>query len=69
MKLYVLDDNGSVAFEFSPEGGGHALASSDETRAKVILLIKAAVRFLMMREKKDDRDRCGDFRQPRRPPR
>lgn len=48
MKLYVLDDNGSVVFEFSDTDGGMQLFT---TRSKIIMLLYAALSFLQRKEK------------------
>lgn len=46
MKLYVLDENGRVVFEFSGKSGGPLLGKSAEQKAKIIVLLKAAQQFL-----------------------
>jgi hypothetical protein len=47
MKLYVIDENGSVVFEFSDTSGGLRLNGSVETKVKLIRLLRAAIKFLM----------------------
>ncbi len=48
MKLYVLDDNGAVVFEF-PSGGVRALTA--EIKAKMIWLLKEALMVLRQKDK------------------
>lgn len=48
MKLYVLDDNGVVVFEYSDTGGGTQLLVA---KARVLELLKAALKFLQLKEK------------------
>lgn len=51
MKLYVLDNNGAVVFEFSERDGGMRLAASQEAKVRVTMLLKAALKFLQRKEK------------------
>jgi len=46
MKIYILDDNGRVVFEFSETGGGFALSVSQEVKVKIAALVNAALKFL-----------------------
>jgi hypothetical protein len=46
MKLYILDDNGRVVFEFSEDAGGVVLAVSKETKVKICSLLKAACKLV-----------------------
>ena len=46
MKIYVLDDNGAVVFEFSEHSGGFVLAVTQEIKVKVYALVKAALKHL-----------------------
>ena len=46
MKIYVLDDNGSVVFEFSQHAGGFVLSVPQEIKVKVVALVKAALKHL-----------------------
>jgi hypothetical protein len=48
MRLYVLDDNGKVLFDFSSFTGGCALraVTSIEEKVRAIVLLKSAVKFL-----------------------
>ena len=46
MKMYVLDDNGGVVFEFSETGGGFSLSVSQEVKVKIVALVKAALKYL-----------------------
>lgn len=49
MKLYVLDDNGAVVFEYSDTNIGTRVSAA--TKARVIMLLNAALKFLQLREK------------------
>jgi hypothetical protein len=50
MKLYVLDDNGVVVFEFADDSDGMQLSASQETRVRVMSLIKAVLKMLQTQE-------------------
>jgi hypothetical protein len=48
MKLFVLDENGHVVFEFNAEEGlGYHIETSNVMQAKVIVMISEALRFLL----------------------
>jgi len=48
MRLFVLDENGNVVFEFNvdSDASGYHLNSSKAMQAKVIKVIKEALQFL-----------------------
>jgi len=48
MRLFVLDENGNVVFEFNTDGNHH-LDSSKVVQAKVIKVIMEALQFLRRR--------------------
>jgi len=45
MRLFVLDENGNVVFEFNTDGNHH-LDSSKAMQAKVIKMILEALQFV-----------------------
>lgn len=52
MKLYVLDNNGAMVFEFiDMNGGERLLAASQEAKIKVTALVEVALKFLQLKEK------------------
>lgn len=52
MKLYVLDNNGAMIFEFiDMNGGERLLAASQEAKIKVTALVEVALKFLQLKEK------------------
>lgn len=51
MKLYVLDNNGAMIFEFiDMNGGERLLAASQEAKIKVTALVEVALKFLQLKE-------------------
>lgn len=51
MKLYVLDNNGAMVFEFiDMNGGERLLAASQEAKIKVTALVEVALKFLQLKE-------------------
>lgn len=46
MKIYILDDNGQVVFEFTQDAGGFVLSVPLEVKVKVVALVKAALKHL-----------------------
>ncbi len=49
MKLYVLDENGHVVFEFNTKDHVYHIDTSVDAQAKVIKAISEALRFLKTR--------------------
>jgi hypothetical protein len=47
MRLYILDENGQVVFEFSDTLGGLRLNGAVELKVMIVMLLKAAIKFLM----------------------
>jgi hypothetical protein len=46
MKLYVLDENGHILFEFDQVSGGLKFDQSSVVKLKIVTLLWAALRWL-----------------------
>jgi hypothetical protein len=47
MKLYVTDEDGRVVFDFSDTSGGYTISVTQEQKIKIIVLVTAALKFLL----------------------
>lgn len=55
MKIYLVDDNGGIIFEFDSDGaGGMTVKSSTEDRVRVTSLLKSAYNAMRARRAKGD---------------